>query len=63
MKIKANKLKVGQIIDMGEGEEVVLHIDKNEIYTRLLEEDGNCYPINKKGVVTNRGAEKYLYEE
>ena len=50
MKIKANKLKVGQIIDMGEGEEVVLYIDKNEIYTRLLEEDGNCYPINKKFV-------------
>ena len=62
MKLKANKLKVGQIIDMGEGEEVVLYIDKNEIYTRLLEEDGNCYPI-KKGVVTNRGAEKYLFEE
>lgn len=52
MKIKANKLKVGQIIDMGEGEEVIVYINKREIYTRLLEEEGNCYPI-KNGVVKN----------
>ena len=54
MKINKSKLKVGYVFEGSEGsEEVVVYINRKsgEVFCRMLEEDGNCYKIEKDGSI------------
>jgi len=55
MKNKINKkqVKVGNIIEGVGGEEIIIYIDteKKQVYTRVLEDSGYTYNLEKDGSI------------
>jgi len=50
-KIEQDELVVGNIIEGVDGQEIICSIFEGEVYTRVLEDAGNCYKIEKDGSI------------
>jgi len=51
MKIDKEDVVVGNIIEGVDGEEIIVCIEEGEVFTRVLEDAGNRYQIEKDGSI------------